>query len=119
MDVIMAPKFKIGQLVKLVNTSKIGVICEDVKKISGEYYYVLFIENLQKTYSEDSLELAEKRQIDIPLLFQEKKFGTLEDFMSFLTYIKVERPLSNNLYAFLSSRTEFQVHQFKPLLKDR
>lgn len=113
----MTPKFKIGQLVKLVNTSKMGVICEDVKIISGENYYVLFVDNLHKTYSEESLELAGKRKIDVPLLFQEKKFGSLEDFMSFLTYIKVERPLSNNLYAFLSSRTEFQVHQFKPLLK--
>jgi len=29
----------------------------------------------------------------------------------------LEKPLSDNLYTFYASRTEFQVHQFKPVLK--
>lgn len=113
----MNPIFSKGQIVRLVNTEKIGFICEDPKIISGEYYYTLFIENSQKTYSEESLEYAEVTKRDINVMFRESHFVPLKDFMSYLTYIKIERPLSNNLYAFLSSRTEFQVHQFKPVLK--
>lgn len=113
----MNPIFSKGQLVRLVNTEKIGFVCEDPKIISGEYYYTLFIENSQKTYSEESLESAEVTKRDLTVMFQENDFAPLKDFMSYLTYIKIERPLSNNLYAFLSSRTEFQVHQFKPVLK--
>ena len=111
------PKFKNGQIVKLVNTEKSGVICEDPKKISNEYYYSVFIDNIIKTYSENSLELAEKREKDLNLYFQNGQFASLNAFQSYITFIKIERPLSNNLYSFLSSRTEFEVYQFKPVLK--
>src|SRR3989338_6489885 len=113
----MNPKFQKGQVVKLINTDKIGVICEDPKIISNQNYYVLFIEGQYKTYSEESLELNETRKVDIQSLFRNKNFASLKEFLSYLTFIKVERPLSNNLYAFLSSRTQFEVHQFKPVLK--
>lgn len=113
----MNPKFEKGQLVKLVNTTKVGVICEDPKNISGDVYYVLFIENTQKTYSEESLELVVVKNKNTIAMFQNDDFASLKDFYSYLTFIKVERPLSNNLYSFLSSRTEFQVYQFKPVLK--
>ena len=112
----MQPKFNKGQVVRLANTNKKGVICEEPKIISGQYHYELFIENTHKTYSEESLELDERKKIDIYDLANDK-FSSLKDFKSYLTFIKVERPLSNNLYAFLSSRTEFEVHQFKPVLK--
>ncbi|MBD3249175.1 hypothetical protein GF336_03960 [Candidatus Woesearchaeota archaeon] len=111
------PKFHKGQVVKLVNTDKTGVICEDPKIISGQNYYVLFIENQYKTYSEESFEVSETKKVDFMTLFKNKEFASLKDFLSYLTYIKVERPLSNNLYAFLSSRTQFEVHQFKPVLR--
>jgi superfamily II DNA or RNA helicase len=114
---MIEPEFHKGQVVKLVNTDKTGVICEDPKVISGQNYYVLFIENQYKTYSEESLELSETKKVDFMDLFKKKEFASLKDFLSYLTYIKVERPLSNNLYAFLSSRTQFEVHQFKPVLK--
>jgi len=113
----MYPKFDQGQVVRLVNTNKVGVICEKPKNISGETYYVLFIDNTQKTYAEESLELVVSKDKDIVTLFQNNEFASLKDFSSYLTFVKVERPLSNNLYSFLSSRTEFQVYQFKPVLK--
>ena len=113
----MNPKFQKGQVVKLINTDKIGVICEDPKAISNQNYYVLFIEGQYKTYSEESLELNENLKVDILSNIKDKNFATYKEFLSYLTYIKVERPLSNNLYAFLSSRTQFEVHQFKPVLK--
>lgn len=113
----MIPKFKLGEVVRLVNTDRVGVICEEPKDINGEIYYVLFIDNSQKTYSEESLEPAKTNKADVITALKNKNIVSLKDFMSYLTFIKVERPLSNNLYSFLSSRTEFQVHQFKPLLK--
>lgn len=102
---------------RLVNTTKVGVICEDHKNISGEVYYVIFIDNTQKTYAEESLELVVIRNKDTLTMFKSNDFASLNDFSSYLTFVKVERPLSNNLYSFASSRTEFQVYQFKPILK--
>ncbi|KKH46082.1 DEAD/DEAH box helicase [Methanosarcina sp. 1.H.A.2.2] len=113
----MVSKFKLGEVVRLVNTDRVGVICEGPKNINGEIYYVLFIGDSHKTYSEESLEPAKAKKADVITTLQKRNFVSLKDFTSYLTYIKVERPLSNNLYSFLSSRTEFQVHQFKPLLK--
>ncbi len=113
----MMPKFKLGEVVRLVNTDRVGVICEKPKNINGDIYYVLFIGDSHKTYSEESLEPAKAKKADVITTLQKRNFAYLKDFTSYLTYIKVERPLSNNLYSFLSSRTEFQVHQFKPLLK--
>jgi len=112
----MEPKFSKGQVVRLANTDKKGVICEEPKIISGQFHYELFIENTHKTYSEESLELDERKKINFQDII-DGKFCSLRDFGSYLTFIKVERPLSNNLYAFLSSRTEFEVYQFKPVLK--
>ncbi|MCF7860889.1 DEAD/DEAH box helicase family protein [Candidatus Woesearchaeota archaeon] len=113
----MNPKFTKGQVVKLVNSDKVGVICEEPKIIAGEVHYAVFIEGSQKTYSELSLELVAKTSNDLTSSIKNNEFSNLKDFLSYLTYIKIERPLSNNLYAFLSSRTEFLIHQFKPILK--
>jgi SNF2 family DNA or RNA helicase len=113
----MMSKFKLGEVVRLVNTNLTGVICEEPKDINGKIYYVLYIDNSRKTYSEESIEPTRTQKSEAITTLTRKEFVPLKDFTSYLTYIKVERPLSNNLYSFLSSRTEFQVHQFKPLLK--
>lgn len=113
----MDSKFKKGDIVKLVNTDKKGMVFEEPKIISDQYYYDIFIDNTHKTYSEESLEPAEIKKVNLKRLFSKNEFSAIRDFNSYMTFIKVERPLSNNLYAFLSSRTVFEVHQFKPVVK--
>ena len=113
----MNPKFSKGEIVKLVNTDKVGVICGEPKEIAGETHYVLFLDNSQKTYSEDSLEPAKIKNKDLATQFKETEYSSLTEFNNYLTFLKIERPLSNNLYSFLSSRTEFLIHQFKPVIK--
>lgn len=106
-----------GKVVRLVGTRKQGTIMEGPKSISGKSYYVVNIDGEAKTYEDKHLELAELKTYDIKCSFSRNDFSSLEDFRNYLTFIKVEKPLTNNLYTFLASRTEFHAYQFKPALK--
>ncbi|MGV8172339.1 MAG: DEAD/DEAH box helicase [Candidatus Woesearchaeota archaeon] len=111
------PKFKKGDLIKLINTEKTGVVFSEPKIISGKYYYEVYIEDKLRNYSEHSLEIKKIKIRNLEGLNQTEQLVTIKDFRKYLTYIKIEKPLSNNLYAFMSSRTQFEPYQFKPLLK--
>lgn len=64
---------------------------------------------------------AEDRQVfketDLKLYESSFKWGGLSELLRDLALVKLKRPLREHLYALYSSRTKFEVYQFKPVLK--
>ena len=50
-------------------------------------------------------------------LLTQKEFAKPSECATFLILKKLETPLSDNLYTFYNSRTQFEPYQFKPVLK--
>ena len=98
--------------------NKIGIIDGDPKETKGKLFYPVSIDPSQPSsyYPEDSLEKFIPPK-SVEQLLKAREFSHIEDFIQALIYKKLEKPLSDNLYTFYASRTEFQVHQFKPVLK--
>jgi len=98
--------------------NKIGIIDGEPREAKGKIFYSVSIDPSQSSpyYPEDSLEKFIPPK-SVEQLLKAKEFSVIEDFIQSLIYKKLEKPLSDNLYTFYSSRTEFQVHQFKPVLK--
>ena len=98
--------------------NRIGIIDGEPRETKGKWFYPVSIDPTQPSpyYPEDSFErfVAAK---SVEQLLRDKEFSDIEDFIQGLIYKKLEKPLSDNLYTFYASRTEFLVHQFKPVLK--
>lgn len=108
-----------GQRVRLRGSpDRIGIIVSDAVILGDKQYFKVQLRMDQPSvqYPEDGLEpIAESA--DIGELMKAGDFAAPRELAMFLTLKKLEKPLSDNLYTFYSSRTEFQVHQFKPVLK--
>ncbi|MGC8656997.1 MAG: SNF2-related protein [Thermoplasmata archaeon] len=108
------PKFKVGDNVKYIE--KIGTINKVIEQ-TRSYSYKVTIEGQVKTIPEQYLE----PYIDIEEVvldeFLQKKVGTCSDYKIFQKWFRLTRPLENNLYSYLSSKTIFNPHQFVPLLR--
>ncbi|MEN6295274.1 MAG: SNF2-related protein [Chloroherpetonaceae bacterium] len=115
----MEAKFSKGDnvIIKALG-NKIGIINGEPKETKGKLFFPVSIDPSQPSpyYPEDSLEKFVPPK-SVEDLLKAKEFSDIEDFIQALIYKKLEKPLSDNLYTFYASRTEFQVHQFKPVLK--
>lgn len=98
--------------------NRIGIIDGEPRKTRAKLFYPVSIDPSQPSpyYPEDSLEKFVPPKA-VEQLLRDKEFSDIEDFIQGLIYKKLEKPLSDNLYTFYASRTEFLVHQFKPVLK--
>ena len=112
-------KFSKGDKVTIKSLgNKIGIIDGEPRETKGKMFYPVSVDPSQPSpyYPEDSLEGFTPPK-SVEQLLKEKEFFDVEEFIRGLIYKKLEKPLSDNLYTFYASRTEFQVHQFKPVLK--
>lgn len=115
----MKTNFSKGDKVVIkVYGNRIGIIDGEPKELKGKIFYPVSVDPSQTSsfYPEDSLEKFVPPK-SVEQLLKAKEFSDIQDFIQELIYKKLEKPLSDNLYTFYSSRTEFQVHQFKPVLK--
>ena len=98
--------------------NKVGIVDGTHREEKGRVFYPVSFNPVEPSfwYPEDALSLFLAPKTVAELL-AEYEFADPRDFIRSLIYKKLERPLSDNLYTFYSSRTEFQVHQFKPVLK--
>ena len=116
---LSAKRLEKGDRVSLRSTpDQLGVVVSDELQIRGKpYYRVSFDLNAPAiTYALDSLEPVQDGSDPLDLLAR-KEFATPSEFATFLLLKKLETPLSDNLYTFYSSRTQFEAFQFKPVLK--
>jgi len=110
------PLFNIGDNVKYITTSQIGTINKVLEQSRG-YAYRVLLEGKVKTIPERFLELYIDIEEDIIEQFISNNKGNFKDYGLFQTWFRLSRPLENNLYSYLGSRTLFNAHQFKPLLR--
>lgn len=111
--------FAPGQRVRLRGSpDRIGIVVSDPLPLGDREYFKVQLRMDQPPvqYPADGLELVPETA-DIGELMKAGSFANPRELAMFLTLKKLEKPLSDNLYTFYSSRTEFQVHQFKPVLK--
>ena len=115
----MAPKFKVGDSVHLASDAgSVGIISDGPQSRRGEYHYKVFFstENRDTYFPEGALQ-AHQEAKSFAHESGRGEFLERRDFLQFLILEKIRKPLSDNLYTFYASRTDFQVHQFKPVLK--
>ena len=108
-----------GGLVSLRSTpDRVGVVVSDAQWINDKpYYRVSFDPGAPAvTYAWDSLQPVSDGSDPLDLLAR-KEFASPSEFATFLIVKKLETPLSDNLYTFYNSRTQFEAYQFKPVLK--
>lgn len=111
--------FKPGDRVRLKGSpSRMGFVISEGREFDGTIHFAILFppDQVPIQYPEDGVEAAPLVP-EVADLIKARQFATASEFAMFLTLKKLEKPLSDNLYTFYSSRTEFQVHQFKPVLK--
>jgi superfamily II DNA or RNA helicase len=109
-------RFSEGENVSYISTGKIGTVNKVIKGYRG-YSYKVTIDGKVRTVAERFLEPVvdtEERLIDD---FINENFGGYSDYKLFQTWFRLSRPLESNLYSYLGSKTIFNQHQFKPLLR--
>ena len=108
-----------GDRVSLRSTpDRVGVVVSEAQWINDRpYYRVSFDPSAPAvTYALDSLQPVTDGSDPLNLLTR-KEFASPSEFATFLILKKLETPLSDNLYTFYNSRTQFEAYQFKPVLK--
>jgi superfamily II DNA/RNA helicase len=115
----MQAKFQRGdKVVVKVLGNKIGMVDGTARAQGGRSFYPVSLDlaKLSSYYPQEALEKF-VAPMTVEELLRAGKFTTSGDFIQALIFRKLDKPLSDNLYTFYTSRTEFQVHQFKPVLK--
>ncbi len=119
LDTAVRPAFSKGDkvVVKALG-NKVGMIDGSSRQEQGRTFYPVSFNPVEPSfwYPEEALSPFSATKTVAELLV-EKQFADPQAFIKSLIYKKLERPLSDNLYTFYASRTEFQVHQFKPVMK--
>ena len=100
------------------NPDSVGVIVDGPQLRRGVFYYQVFFsaDKRDTLFPESALDAHEELE-NFTTAFGRAKFLDRTAFLQFLILEKIRKPLSDNLYTFYASRTDFQVHQFKPVLK--
>lgn len=114
-----APRFSKGDRVYVAALgNRIGIIDGAPQLLRGVWMYPVSLNPNEKSpfYPESALRVYRSPKAPEELL-ADHQFSRAEDFIRSIIYKKLEKPLSDNLYTFYSSRTQFLVHQFKPLIK--
>lgn len=108
--------FKAGDNVKVIRSGKIGTINRVISGSRNNSYRVT-IDGQQRTYPGRDLELLNDVEENIVEDYISGKIGGHNDYRVFQTWFRLSKPLEHNLYSYLGSKTIFNPHQFKPLLK--
>ncbi len=83
----------------------------------GEIYWIVRLpDGTHPRWLQDSFELVPAVESPEDLLLK-GAFGRKLDFSQLVTFHRLNEPLTNNIYALHTTRTDFYPHQFKPLLK--
>lgn len=110
------PKFKVGDNVKNFTTNKIGTINAVTKSDRG-YSYRVTIDGKTRTVPEEFLEIVPDTEQNVIENYHKGIIGDYPDYKLFQTWYRLSRPIETNIYSYLGSKTIFNPHQFKPLMK--
>src|SRR5437762_123574 len=110
-------RFAPGDSVRLKSSGRRGLIHRVTVAGDTFHYEILLFGDPETTiYAEEYLTV----DVDDESVLGRLKSWTFLDADSFrqaLTVLRLRRPLQQNLYSYLASRTDLQPYQFKPVLK--
>ena len=110
------PRFHEGENVLYLGTNKVGTVNKVIKG-SRSFQYKITIDGKVQVVAERFLEPAVDTEENIIEDFTAGKLGNHEEYRLFQTWLRLSRPIESNLYSYLGSKTIFNPHQFKPLLR--
>jgi len=110
------PRFTEGQNVLYLGTKKVGTVNKVIKGSRG-FQYKVTIDGKAQVVSERFLDPVKDADEKIVNDFTSGKIGNHEEYKLFQTWLRLSRPIESNLYSYLGSKTIFNPHQFKPLLR--
>lgn len=112
------PRFSERDVVRLRRRTAVsGSIARPGRLVNGRYSYGVIIDGRIHTIGEGDLEPIDLVSTDAREAFLQGSFGDRASVVTHLTFLRLSEALSNYVYAFQNSRTQFFPHQFKPLLK--
>jgi ERCC4-related helicase len=113
-----APRFSVGENVRIINTVEIGTVNKLNESPRG-YSYKVTINGKTKTIAERFLETIPGGDTESKIIedFINDKLGDHDQYKLFQTWFRLTKPIESNLYSYLGSKTLFNPHQFKPLLR--
>ena len=112
----LEPRFHPGLRVRLKGSGRRGIVESSRLNGSDFEYEVFFGGDVDEVHPERNLT---DDVDDISVLGRLRAWSLLDadGFRQALTTLKLRRPLEQNLYSYLASRTDLQPYQFKPVLK--
>ena len=109
-------RFRPGQRVRLRGSGRRGVV--ETSRLNGSEveYEVFFGGEFNEVHPERNLT---DDVDDVSVIGRLRAWSLLDAdaFRQALTTLKLRRPLEQNLYSYLASRTDLQPYQFKPVMK--
>ena len=96
--------FNLNSRVRLRGSSRTGIV---TAVLPGRQYRILFGPDEEPIVAEGDLEFVGT----------EPRFVSAREFLRELLLFKLRRPLSDTLYSYAASRTNFEAYQFKPAVK--
>lgn len=110
--------FSLGDHVrKRANPGLAGIITSGPEDDCGDIYWSVRLPDARvQKWLEDTMEVVPVRD-SIEALLRNGSFGTKSDFSRLVTFHRLNKPLSDNIYALHTTKTDFYAYQFKPLLK--
>jgi superfamily II DNA or RNA helicase len=110
-----APRFAVGDYVKLGGSNQIGRVEGHVRS-DGQNVYKVSIDGQILRVGEAGL-TAHQIDPDDVRTWLEAKPATARDLSVGLTLTKLTNPLTDTIYSYLSSKTVYRPYQFRPVLR--
>lgn len=109
MEEVTRLRFSRGDVVRLrADRAREGVITDGPRPGAGGFDYEVFLDGSRAWYAEGALLPSEKSHL---------RWQTRDELLRDLLLAKLRNPLTDSLYAYRASRTEFAAYQFRPALK--
>lgn len=106
-----SPRFSIGSKVRLrADTAARGIVSNQPRFHGAGWEYEVHILGQERWYAESQLLAAEDALLP-------RWLGNQDELLVRLLEAKLAHPLTDALYAYRASRTEFEAYQFRPALK--
>lgn len=99
------------------NPGKIGVITGKKRKQAEEELYQIKFPDKFQYFAGNQIELFYDIPEDPLDLFEEKRFGRIENLQQLLNYVRLSGKLIDHIYSLETTNTDFYAFQFKPVLK--
>lgn len=110
-----APAFEIGDPVRLIGADPIWTVA--ARQLHPEGWRYQLTRGLERiSASEDGIRAVETVPVDPAVWVQDEPCGATE-FALTMAWLKLSNPLTDTVYAYLSTKTVFRSYQFRPLLR--